>query len=227
VQAITEKFISTLIDRSLMRIILISKMFFLLSVLLANISMAEPDSVVAGPYTVSFDMGQPHDSYNITVNPPQESNDPYLGGRVVCYSISIENNNSDFIKSLESGKLLDSAFLQITSFTIDPKYVTGEAYIETIKDITEVSESNVNIKTDKLLIDGQDGAILSYGMKLTQDITQNEYVAAYIPSSDSHALVSIDSKYPWKNGTSQLLETIHILSTHIDKTIELSAPNLG
>jgi hypothetical protein len=215
------------------RIIMIWSMFLLLGFLLINYSMAENDSVIVGPYMASFDIDQPHSSYNITVKPPQESNDP-MGGRSICYLINIEYNSSDLINALESGNFLNSATIQITSFTFDPKYVTGDAYIKTVKDLLEIDDHNVIIKTDKLLLDGQDGAILSYETKLTENFAQKEYVAAYIPSIDSHALVSIDSTYPWDEGTSQLLRTIHIQNSpdldHIDRmadhNIQLSTPNL-
>ena len=210
----------------------ISVMLLLLGALLINISMAEPDGVTVGPYMVSFDMEQPHSAYNITVEPPKEIKaESYT--RDIFYQISIQNNSSDLMESVESGTLLDSAYIQIINVIFDPAYVSGESVIGSgesnimdLKNMLEKYDYNTNIKTDRLLIDGQEGALLSYepnltyfGMSEEQNFTEKIFQAAYRSSVDTHTLVMIYSTYPWNEGTSQLLRTIHIEMTEksIDK----------
>jgi hypothetical protein len=199
------------------KIKVISVMLLLLGALLINISMAEPYGIRLGPYIVSFDMGQPLSAYNITVEPTKEIKEEPPHTRDIFYLINIQNNSSDLMKSVESGTLLDSVFIQIVNVIFDPTYVSGESVmgsgesnIRDLKNMLQEKDYNLNIKMDKLLIDGQDGAILSYEHKLAQNFTEKIFEAAYRSSIDNNTLVMIYSTYPWDEGTSQLLRTIHI-----------------
>jgi hypothetical protein len=56
---------------------------------------AVPDSVITGPYAISFDLGLLHSSYEAVVTPPVNT-ELLDGTKVTEYVITINNNTAPF-----------------------------------------------------------------------------------------------------------------------------------
>lgn len=179
------------------------KMFILalITLLCAPILVsAVPDSVVTGPYKISFDIGLTRSDYNVTVAPPVM--DETLGGdKRTDYSVRIANRTglgrgaSISVRTIENGNagvLTGSDIAQALSlqYTNDPRYS--------------------NIQTAARTIDGVSGAVLSVNYATDSRTVITGYEAMYPLAFDRSSIVDIYSLYPWNEGTLQLLKTIHI-----------------
>lgn len=156
--------------------------------------MAEPDSVTTGPYTISFDLGLPHDAYTVSIEDPTES-ETLSGDAKIKYSVKI--NNKTGVTRL--------ATLSLTESKIETK-MTGEEMAASMKSIFTKSGFK-SVESAARTIDGQDGAIVS-GYITVSGIKIKTYQASYYPTEDTTFFVT--SSYPWDEGTLQLLKTIHI-----------------
>jgi len=167
-----------------------------LMVLLSMLASAENDSVTTGPYRVSFDLGLPHDTYNVTVQPPTET-ETLRGDKVRDYTIEIIIKNG-------SGAIGGGA-IKIRQCNLETP-LTPEEMVRGIREGL-IKLGLINVETSTREIDGTAGAI-GVGEGPTSGLDYKYYVASYYPSHDS--LVTVSSLYPWDEGTLQLLKTIHI-----------------
>jgi hypothetical protein len=162
---------------------------------------ATPDSVVTGPYKVSFDIGLGRDSYNVTV--PAPVIDETLGGeKRTLYSVNILNRTGDY------------RFILITITELEkgsPTIPTGSIIEMTLKSNDANDPRISSFKSSMRTIDGTDGAVASMTFNAGSGIIVDLFDAAYAPAIDPNRMgVSIASTYPWNEGTLQLLRTIHV-----------------
>lgn len=153
------------------------------------LASAVPDSVITGPYNISFDLGLPKDVYTKTAEDPKETES--LGGESQTkYSIKIENKS-------------DSLQLISISMTEYAQEQTGASATsaEMEKVLKKMFPSSAN--TASRTIDEKHGVIAEYS---SSGITL--YTAVYWPNARLFALLV--STYPWDEGTLSLLKTIHI-----------------
>jgi hypothetical protein len=162
---------------------------------------ATPDSVVTGPYKVSFDIGSTRDSYNVTV--PAPVIDETLGGeKRTEYSVNILNRTDHLrfilivVTELEKGS---------------PTIPTG-SNIETTLKSNDANDPRISsFQSSTRTIDGMDGAVASMTFNAGSGTIVGMFDAAYAPAIDPRRMgVSIASTYPWNDGTLQLLKTIHV-----------------
>jgi hypothetical protein len=165
---------------------------------------ATPDSVVTGPYKVSFDIGLTRDSYNVTVPDPQLSET--LGGeKKTTYSVSILNRTGDY------RYILISIIENEKKASIIP---TGSIWEMALKSLIENRPGVSGFLSDTRTIDGMDGAVASMTMDIGSGIISEAFFAYYSAANDpTLVVVGIASTYPWDDGTLQLLKTIHVEKT--------------
>jgi hypothetical protein len=170
--------------------------------ILAVPSIAVPDSVVTGPYNISFDLGLPHDAYTISIKDPAE--EETLGGDMKWnYRVEILDNNrisNDIDINLERRESME-----VFSGAAIARGL--QSAMENFYEIVEATQRT---------IDGKDGGIAkgtrhSSDNKLHVTITEEMYIVNYYPYKDTS--VFITSTRPWDKGTLQLLKTIHIEKT--------------
>jgi hypothetical protein len=151
------------------------------------------DSVIAGPYKISFDLGISHDAYNVTVDDPK-STEKLNGDKITTYKINIKNS---------------------TPFTFDLVDITLEhqdaaLYSQTLSSVRQSEviykqalESEYNrVETATREIDGTWGIVAN--------VENYYYCIIYYPPADNHLKIVVSSTYPWDEGTLQLLKTIHV-----------------
>jgi hypothetical protein len=86
----------------------------LVMLVVSSTTMAEMDSVTTGPYKISFDLGFPNDSYNVTISPPKDSET--LGGVLTTrYQVSITNKTRTKEPRLATIALLCSTMPKFTA----------------------------------------------------------------------------------------------------------------
>lgn len=177
-----------------------------LMLLLSMLASAENDSVATGPYKISFDLGIPTSSYNVSINQPKES-ESLSGEKNIAYGLEIVNKTG-------IGRI---AWVSLTRYEQDKPLTTGSdlsAIINSIM-IDIVNARNIEVAARK--IDGADGGVGS-GDVLISGITYKTFMAAFQPTVDpKHIRVIIFSSYPWDEGTLQLLKTIHIEKLNMTK----------
>jgi len=176
---------------------------FIIIGLSISAATAVPDSVITGPYNISFDLGLDHDEYRVNAEDPII--DETLGGEERTeYPIWIidRKGNKQFIKiSILAAKMNNPMFsgpeLEMglkSTFAEDPR-VSG-------------------LSTATRTIDGRKGAVASMTYKYDSENIYTQYVANYQPMFDPHhSSIFISSTYPWNDGTLQLFKTIRIEKT--------------
>lgn len=197
--------------------------------LITALVTAVPDSVITGPYKVSFDLGLNHSDYNITVDPPKHT-EALNGIERTDYEIGISSNiNTSVLEryginrttairngipstmaNLMSLGLFHYAIIGIKEFKEAQPVGTAEDAAAALKSIygdsPNISEFNVATRT----IDGTSGAVASMGYVI-DSFPLEAYDALCTSAFDpSHVIVEITSFYPWDDGTLQLLKSIHV-----------------
>ena len=168
--------------------------------------IAVPDSVTNGPYKVKFDLGLPHNVYNITVTDPiiKET----LGGdEIIEYSVDILVVQNESVQTARIGvKELESFPASV------PASLIGQTIEQSLKELDGNNPSIFNFRSDTRAIDGASGAITSGDFKVANDVYTTVYHAMYLMPSDPtlSTLVEILSTLPWEEGTLSLLKTIHV-----------------
>jgi hypothetical protein len=165
------------------------------------VANAAPDSIVTGPYKVSFDIGLTRDSYDVTAPDPQLSET--LGGeKTTTYSVFINNRTGD-------RRLISISMAQQEKGS--PTIPTGSKLEEVLKS-NDVNDPRVSgFSSSTRTIDGVDGAVSSKTINAGSGTIIDMFNAAYAPAIDPmHVVVVIISNYPWDEGTLQLLKTIHV-----------------
>jgi len=167
--------------------------------LLSGLTVGVPDSVMTGPYRISFDLGLPHDVYSVNLDDPVI--DETLGGvKREQYSITIMNDTGLPFLTISVMKLGEA----------EPG-ITGSAILQTL-DFLDSNDPRISgYQSDVRTIDGSSGAIASMTFAATGDIYYSLYHAVYaLPSDPASTTVQIVSAYPWNEGTLELLKTIHV-----------------
>ena len=162
--------------------------------LIAPLCIAEPDSVNMSPYMVTFDLGVPTSSYEVSVSRPVKS-ETLAGDSSTDYVFEISDKWTDahyftvgvYVKSYDSQDVL----------TPDSLLVILES---TLRDM-----GGENIQSAIRTIDGRDGCVASCDVG---DFTF--YAAQYVISTYPCTYVVIASTYPWDEGTLSLIKTIHV-----------------
>jgi hypothetical protein len=176
--------------------------------------VAVPESVIAGPYIVSFDIGEPNNEHDIFTKGPEEKEE-LSGVKRIDYGVSIIRNSSMFLDEGKTDDLLKFANIYMITFSQSMTKIPSYALEEQLRTRLESVEGNINIQTSPRIIDERQGAIASYGI---EQISYGEnkfppleaYCAIYQPVFDNgFSMIYIDSNYPWKE-TSKLLNTLHI-----------------
>lgn len=156
--------------------------------LLVSVSLAEHESLIAGPYKISFDLNATHNA-NIT----ETHLETFSGTKYDTYTIILNNtNNFAFITAVHFSENISE----------DDHNVEGFLRGFDCHDITPPYERK---------IDNQTG-ILCVGVTPDGDIM---YATQYWPKLDMSCIkgetnVQIDSNYPWDDGTLAILNTIHV-----------------
>jgi len=174
----------------LMRLIAIIAFLALLTVP----CIAIPDSVMTGPYKISFDLGIPKEAYYVTVLDPKEKES--LGGdKSIDYVVNIKN-----VTGIPRLARITLSKQEIERFlTPEEMKMSMGSYLPEI--------GLTDIETSVREIDGEQGAIGAGDIDIS-GLEVKMYIASYYPFKDT--LVFITSSYPWDEGTLQLLKTIHI-----------------
>jgi len=174
---------------------------------------AVPDSVVTGPYNVSFDLGLSSNDYKINIADPKTI-ETLNGAKGTDYSIEIRSTTDSF----------HSATITIRYFEEELPIATGSDLELGLKSVDKDNPNVSDFRSDTRTIDGARGAVASMRYKYESDIfyaiyralfdpkdTIDLYHAGYqAPFDPMHTMVEITSYFPWDNGTLNLLKTIHV-----------------
>ena len=181
--------------------IIMKKVLMLLELLLlpAACVSAESEHIVAGPYTISFDLGLPHSAYATTLEGPATSES--LSGLVSTkYEIKLENKTG-------IGRRVT---ITLTKYDIPQAIPTAEEMKMVMDYMFKKDYQNKNVETAIRSIDGVTGAVMSVD-RTAYGVDDRYYGAIYYPAVDNGMLmVVMASGYPWDEGTLQLLKTIHV-----------------
>lgn len=176
------------------------KKFILLLVLIAftlPVVNAVPDSVVTGPYKVSFDLGLKSDEYKVNVTDP-EITETLGGDKRTEYRVILYVMTNDY----------RGAVITIKNFENPIPIYTASAWEQSLK---EDDPRILNFKSDTRMIDGVNGAVASLTARYDKDTFIDIYSAVYQPLFDpEYTVVKVSSYCPWNEGTLQLLKTIHV-----------------
>ncbi len=188
---------------------------------------AVSDSIAAGPYEVSFDIGLNRSDYRSVVDGPMTTET--LGGYdITRYEILILNASNEAvysqISSIDSAAdLIATKELRILTILITefkealPVVLTPTELKDMLEGILRGDPRVSDIRSDARAIDGVDGAVSSavYSFNPSLDGRAEVYMALYPARFDSgQALVEIISYFPWDEGTLQLLKTISVQRVH-------------
>jgi hypothetical protein len=163
---------------------------------LSIFAMAIPDSVVTGPYNVTFDLGLPKEAYKVEIADP-----------VTKESLSGEISTTYEIKLINKTGLTRRASISLISHEVEQVIPTQDDIVKTLKYVLINTKDIYDIDAAGRKIDGYDGAVAS-GTLRSSGIETSTYIAIYYPSSTMS--VTVFSAYPWDEGTLSLLKTIHI-----------------
>lgn len=156
--------------------------------LLAMPCIAEQDSIITGPYNVSFDLGIPSNAYSLNIGVPTEGVDPSDGKKYIAYNIAIGNKTG--LTRIVTISMVEYEEDLIIPNATDMKRV-----------ITKMAPSSSNVR--ERVIDGFNGVIASI-----HSTDESKFLAVYYPCNRTIAVII--SNYPWEEGTLQLLKTISI-----------------
>lgn len=162
---------------------------------LSTTAFAIPDSIKISSYKISFDLGLPKNAYTIKIDLPK-TNGSISGNKSNAYSATITN---------KTGRR--AAIITIKEFEKEIPILSADAFEKLIK---AIMNDFINVKTVSRSIDNSNGSI-GLGVLIVSSVPIQSYLAVYQPAFNaSHLMVFIESSYPWDEGTSQLLKTIHI-----------------
>jgi hypothetical protein len=153
---------------------------------LLMLASAVPYSVTAGPYNISFDLGIPHSSYQVTTN------------------IRNETKSSDYFVVINELKSDRSVIIYTTKYA-EKQDTTSLSASSMEKTLNALFPSYIEVSSR--IIDDKIGVVAK-----SPKIPETSYNALYYP--DEYSYTMIWSTYPWDEGTLQLLDTIHIERTN-------------
>jgi hypothetical protein len=170
----------------------------LIVLILSTIVSAVPDSVVAGPYKVSFDIGEP-ENYKIIVGDPQEV-EQLNGEKQTEYRITILNYTG-----------YRGATILIRELGTKIPTIAGSDWELALRSLEGNDPRLSNFQSASREIDGSSGAVASAIQKFDTDVYIEGYHAIYpSPIDPASVVVEILSFFPWNEGTLNLLKTIHV-----------------
>jgi hypothetical protein len=172
---------------------------FLISLLwLQALGFAVPDTVMNGPYNISFDLGLPHDVYTVITKDPVVK-ESLIGAGSELYSSKIQNKTDT----------KRFAQIDVTRFeTQNPLPSESDILILAKIVIREISGAK-NVETLTRSIDGTTGGVVAMDLPVSNQYLRI-YSSMYYPPKDSgYTYVIITSTYPWGE-TLQLFNTIHV-----------------
>jgi hypothetical protein len=159
---------------------------------------AVSDSVITGPYNVSFDLGLPKNIYNIDVKNPKSSET--LGGAA--------SKTYPFLVQIKNTTTQNSAIASIyVVISVEKQAVVPSAQRVSLNRKEIEALGYFGVQGAARQIDGKDGVVCS-GLELVNGRTPLTYFADYYLSNSEK--VFIYSGIPWDEGTLQLLKTIHV-----------------
>lgn len=165
----------------------------LLVALLSIATNAENDTVIAGPYKVSFDLGLTKDIYQTAVTEM-----PSIGS--LSYYIIITNDTN----ALAMG---------ITYHEKELVRPSPEEFELNTRSVLSVSDSSKvqmkNIETHSLQIDNTTGGMASADKYYENGSSTKQYIIQYMPAFDNNNIITIASSYPWEI-TGKFLNTVHV-----------------
>jgi hypothetical protein len=168
-------------------------LILILSLLLMSVSSAKQESLIMGPYKVSFDLNTTQ-KYEIN-NTEVKYGETYGGTEYVRYNREVKNNSN-------LGVIIQTTYY---TDTMNKDVYDSKSDLETV---FQNLDNYYNIKSYERLIDDQPGALV-VGKNLEGD---SLFAAGYWPklnlSGDTQMVII--STYPWENGTLSLLKTIHV-----------------
>ena len=164
-------------------------LIIVLSLLLVSVSLAKHESLIMGPYKVSFDLNTTQEyKVNNATNKPSET---YCGVKYETYTTVLYNNNNFALITIAS--FADKMNKNDIQYNVED-FLRGLNYY--------------NIETHNRTIDNQSG-VLSVGVDSNGDcMFAAQYWPTFNTSGDTNVL--IESNYPWDNETLSLLKTIRI-----------------
>ena len=165
---------------------------------LSILASAVPDSVVTGPYNVTFDLDIPKEAYKVEIAEPKTEE-----------SMPDDINTEYQIDLTKKTGLFNRAEINIISYETEQVIPTQDDFMKLIEAIIASDFNDTRVSRQK--IDGYDGAFAS-GTLNVSGINVVVYIGEYMPSSTT--LVLIKTIYPWEEGAQQLLNTIHVEKTN-------------
>lgn len=181
-------------------------LFALTLLLMPVLAAAVPDSVMTGPYNISFDLGFDQADYHVQVATPLTT-ESLNGNKTTMYTVKIDDYTGG-----------QGAVIYL--------YHTEEARLQsfTAKEMRIVlynkfrMENDINVKNFQSAIrkiDGVMGVAGSADMYTRSIGYVTSYMGIYYPSFDPrHLCCVIGSAYPWDKGSMSLLKTIHVERTN-------------
>jgi hypothetical protein len=158
------------------------------------LASAVPESVIAGPYNISFDLGLIKDAHKIEIKEP-ESSETLGGAATKIYTFYIKINNT----TAPSSAMIS---VYVAKQTALPSSRRLSLNIEEVKSL-----GLLGVHGEARQIDGKDGVVCE-GFEMIGGKMERTYFADYYLSNSEK--VFIYSGIPWDEGTLQLLKTIHI-----------------
>jgi tetratricopeptide (TPR) repeat protein len=175
---------------------------------------AVPDSIAAGPYKVSFDLGIGRNSYAVNVTTGPEKKDALNGNNWTIYTIQIQNKTK-LTQFMQLSILRTENEVPITKEEEDLRQLLTYLVNNLSKPgaLPGVSIDPTNAQIEVRQMDGTSGGVASFNAQL-QRLPGDKvpvYVVVYFPISDKgHARATIFSSYPWNGGILQFLKSLNI-----------------
>jgi tetratricopeptide (TPR) repeat protein len=167
---------------------------------------AKPESMLMGPYKVSFDLGNV-ENYTINSKVLIEQHENIYGISYTKYGARINGTSSPFL-----------VLININDYSAPVKNNAADAVRSILKNNLHVEPSIVN-----RTIDGRPG-VLGY----TGTFSAFIYPLSYYPQNNTaSSLVMVISTYPWDEGTSDLVKTINVENYQKGSSTPHNAPSLN
>lgn len=166
----------------------------IIAISLISFANAVPDSVIVGPYKVSFDIGMPGVDYRVNIFPPSFS-EALNGDKRTTYIVDFNNTTTERFAGIS---------IMVTNGS---RAVYDWKNVPEWKRYTTLPSGYSGTDTAERIIDNIPGMIIK-----GQDYSDrsNVYVAAYQLPAENNTIVILMSWWPWYPDTTNLLNTIHV-----------------
>ena len=163
-----------------------------------SMGQAMPDSVINGPFNISFDLGIAKTAYDVKVFEPLSTES--LGeAKAIIHELVLSNRTN-----------LDQQInVRISDYENALPASSGEFVAETIEHVM-YGLNLKDIKTSSRVIDGVNGGIGQGEVFFQEGGHLGVWVAIYKPIFDPNSLVQVISTYPWDDGTLSFVKTLHV-----------------